>query len=253
MKKLSVILIGILLISGHLFSKDQIQADDIIKQINDGKSINYRNVEINGNFDLTSIKDKEIVKPDQKNSTTVYWYHVRKSISFIDCIFKGDVIAYFHDDWENETHNAVFHDNVVFEGCEFMGKSAFKYSKFYKKANFNKTSFHDEAFFKYAKFSTDAYFDGSNFRKDANFKYTEFNKIGPFEKSRFQREANFKYTKFRNGANFKNAVFERSANFKYTKFSEPVYFDDAEFEGDINFKYTKLNGRSYMLHRIKNK
>ncbi|NOR12700.1 MAG: hypothetical protein GQ545_05550, partial [Candidatus Aminicenantes bacterium] len=176
MKKSSAIILVFMLISVSAFAQSRVNAKDILKSIDEGKAVNYRGVEIIGDLDLTSIQDRVPDKDNKRsrNSTKVFWYHVRSPLSFVDCTFKDDVIAYFHVNKKNETHNAVFHADVSFQGCKFQGKSAFKYSKFHEGADFTKTTYRKEALFKYTEFSTEVSFADSTFSNDANFKYTKF-------------------------------------------------------------------------------
>jgi uncharacterized protein YjbI with pentapeptide repeats len=237
------------------FAQSRVNAKDILKDIDNGKAINYRGVEIVGNLDLTSIQDKVPDKDNKpgRHSTKVFWYHVRTTLNFIDCTFKDDVIAYYHDEKENETHNAVFHADVSFQGCAFQGLSAFKYSTFHEGADFANTTYREEALFKYTKFSTEVSFADSTFTDDANFKYTKFPEEVDFGNTEFQYLANFKYTEFPKGVSFKSAVFQGDADFKYAEFYEPFDFDDTEFEDSVNFKYTKLEGESFTKYLLKRK
>jgi len=276
-----LIIATLLLLPAWSFAKSQVKASTIIDQINAGKAVQYKNAEIVGNLDFTSIKDVTVDEKSKANrllskgSTLVYLYHVRSPVSFFNCVFTGDVLAYVHDDDENETHNVIFYKDVDFQGCDFQRKSAFKYAKFKTKANFKNTQYQDEALFKYTKFSTDASFSNSRFNKvanfkytkfstdisfsnshfskEANFKYTKFPKAVNFDKATFQRLANFKYAKFPEGVNFKDAQFKGNADFKYTKFSEPVNFDGVVFDDDVNFKYTKIDGKSFTTYLLKKK
>ncbi len=271
----------LLLIPTLTFAQSKVKASQIIDQINAGKKVQYKNAEIVGNLDFTSIKNVTVDEKSQRNrdrskgSTLTYWCHVKSPVSFVNCVFKGDVLAYVHKERENETHNAIFYSDVDFQGCDFQGQSAFKYVKFKTDANFKNTQYHDEALFKYTKFSTDVSFSNSSFHKDANFKYTEFPDTASFDKTTFKRLANFKYakfpegvtfenaqfsgdadfkyTKFPEGVTFENAQFMGEANFKYTKFYEPVNFDNVAFDGDVDFKYTKIGGKSFATYLIKKK
>ena len=251
MKKAKVLIIMILVIPIISFAQTRVKASDVIEQINEREAVRYENAEIIGDLDFTSVKDITLDK--QSGSTKTYSCHVRSPISFINCIFRGGVIAYINDERKNETYNAVFHDDVDFGGCEFKEDSAFKYAKFLGDANFENTKFQEEALFKYTKFSTKVSFSKGNFYGAANFKYTKFPELVYFEGAVFGREANFKYTKFPKGVSFANARFRRRADFKYTKFYEPVNFDGTEFNGDADFKYTKIDGRSFTLYLLKRK
>jgi uncharacterized protein YjbI with pentapeptide repeats len=255
MRKLFVIIPVLMLFSFSAFAQSSVNAKDILKNIDEGNAVNYKGVEIVGDLDLTTIQDKVPDKNNKssRNSTKVFWCHVRTSLSFVDCTFKDDVIAYYHDEDKNETHNADFHDDVSFQGCEFRGMSEFKYSKFHKNADFSNTAYAEEALFKYSEFSTEVGFAASVFSGDANFKYTKFPQKVDFSNAKFHEEANFKYTEFPRGVSFKNAVFQGDSNFKYTKFYEPFDFDGTEFEDDVDFKYTKLEGKPFIKYLLKNK
>jgi uncharacterized protein YjbI with pentapeptide repeats len=249
----------LLLIPTLTFAKSQVKAGQIIDQINAGKAVQYKDAEIVGDLDFTSIKNVTIDEKSQRNrdrnkgSTLTYWSHVKSPVSFVNCVFKGDVLAYVHKDRENEIHNAIFYADADFQGCDFQGKSTFKYVEFKAKANFKNTQYHNEALFKYTEFSTDVSFSNSSFHRDANFKYTEFPESASFDKTTFKRLANFKYTEFHEGVTYEGAQFKGEANFKYTEFHEPVNFDNVAFDGDVNFKYTKLDGKSFTTYLIKKK
>ncbi|UCE20826.1 MAG: pentapeptide repeat-containing protein [Candidatus Aminicenantes bacterium] len=271
----------LLLIPSLTFAKSQVKASQIIDQINAGKTVQYKNAEIVGDLDFTSIKEVTLDEKSKRNrgwskgSTLTYWCHVRSPVSFVNCVFKGDVLAYIHDEDENETYNAIFYKDVDFQGCDFQGKSAFKYVKFESDANFKNTQYLKEALFKYTKFSTDVSFSGSSFYEaanfkytkfptdvsfsgssfhgDANFKYTKFPDPVYFDKTTFQRFANFKYAKFPEGVTFENTQFKGNVDFKYTKFYEPVNFDGVVFGDDVDFKYTKINGKSFVTYLLKKK
>jgi len=251
----TVMMAVMMLVPVFSFAKSQVKASKIIDQINDGKPVQYENIEIIGDLDFTSIKDITLDKPylRSRNTTKTYSCHIKSPLSFINCVFRGDVIGYVHDDWKNETHNAVFHEDVDFQVCNFQALSAFKYAKFFGKSNFENTQFHKEAFFKYAKFSTKASFSNAYFYNDANFKYANFPKAVNFDKATFRRLANFKYIEFPLGVNFENAEFNGEDCFKYTKFHEPINFNGAAFNDDVDFKYTKLDGRSFTLYLLNKK
>lgn len=253
MRKLFALILVFVFLSVSGFAQSRVNAKDVLKSIDEGKAVDYKGAEIVGDLDLTTIQDKEPDKDNKRsrNSTKVFWYHVRSPLNFVDCTFKDNVIAYFHDDDKNETHNAVFHADVSFEGCEFQGKSAFKYSRFYDGADFSKTTFGEEALFKYAEFSTEVSFADSKFSSDANFKYTTFPEKVDFSNADFIDQANFKYTKFPHGVSFKNASFQGNSDFKYAKFYEPFDFDGTEFGDDVDFKYTKLEGEPFIKYLLK--
>lgn len=266
---LTVVMAVIMLSPTTVLAQKTVKAEDILRDINAGKAVKYSNVTIKGDLLLADLDNLESDISSRRSSrdsyrgfgrrwfgrvsTRTYWSHVNAPISFKNCVFEGNVIAYMHDDFENATFNVVFHDDVSFEGCEFKNESAFKYVKFRKKANFNGVKFSEEALFKYTDFSSDANFAKAEFNDDATFKYASIPGDANFQDTKFRRDANFKYTKFPRLANFKNAVFRRTANFKYAKFSKRVNFDNADFQDDANFKYTEVDGRSFTAYLLTRK
>lgn len=258
MKAIRIFIVLMLAVPIFSLAQNRVQAEDIIDLINAGQDVSYKNSVIVGDLDFRTLDDVTADKPLRKLrigrfSSQSYTSHVRSSLSFIDCTFTGDVLAYVHIDKKNETYNAVFYEDVNFQGCAFEEASAFKYAKFKRNANFENTSYEKEALFKYAKFSTEVSFKDSDFRRDANFKYTKFPETVDFSQSVFRDYANFKYVKFPEGVSFEDAEFKRDACFKYTKFSEPLNLDGVEFEGDSDFKYTKIEGRSFTSYLLKNR
>lgn len=253
MKAINIALICLMVLPVFSFGQQRIEAEEIIGLINNGRPVSFQNAVITGDLDFSSIEEVTADKPLRRSrwSTQSYTCHVKSPISFTNCTFRGDVLAYLHVERKNETYNAVFYEDVSFEGCEFEEASAFKYVKFEKEADFENTRYSEEALFKYSKFSTDVSFAGSEFDGYANFKYTKFPEEADFSQTVFHRDADFKYTKFPEGVNFEGAEFQDLANFKYTKFSEPLNFEDAEFDGQTDFKYTSIDGRSFTSYLLK--
>jgi uncharacterized protein YjbI with pentapeptide repeats len=256
MKTLKALIIVVAFVPAVLFGQTRVEASDILDQINNGKAVSYKNAEVVGELNFTAVKD--VTEEGHHRwlnigSSRSYSCHVKSPVSFVNCIFLGDVLAYVNNDLEKETYNAVFHEDVDFEGCEFRRDSAFKYAKFLKKANFENTKYQEEALFKYAKFSTEVSFSKACFYDDANFKYTDFPEAVSFAGAIFKQDADFKYTEFPRGVNFANAEFRGWADFKYTEFSEPVNFDGTVFKEEAEFKYAKVDGRSFILHLLKRK
>jgi len=210
-----------------------ITAREIINEINGGRSVTYQNAEIVGELDFTNLDNRREARSAFDwfgwNSRT-YESHVEGSVTFINCTFKDDVLAYYnvHD---NETFLAHFNQDVQFKNCTFRKASEFKYSEFAGEADFT----------------------GTQFERDANFKYAEFSEAPSFAHARFEDDADFKYTEFPRGTSFEGAQFHRLANFKYTKFRTPLNIKDVAFNGSEDFKYTKVDGQSFTSYLLTNR
>ncbi|WP_299991033.1 pentapeptide repeat-containing protein [uncultured Pontibacter sp.] len=251
MKK-SFLLLFLLAIPFLTWAQTRVNASEIIDKINRGEAVTYKNAVIVGVLDLTTLDNMHIEKKsDDKYSTKEYLSTVKVPLTFVDCTFKDDVLAYYNPDNQdiklfnrkNEVFNTNFDKAVRFENCVFEGYSAFKYSKFKEDVSFAGSRFRHEGNFKYSKFSKSADYSNVKFEEEANFKYTNFPQTASFDRATFRREANFKYTKFSQDANFRQANFRGLANFKYTKVGNNLDFQRTEFNGDEDFKYTQVNNR----------
>ena len=213
-------------------AQTKVKAGDIINQINEGKTVSYNNVEVEGSLDLTDLENRRQRSSDSWfDDNDTYESSVEVSISFTNCTFQGDVLAYYHIERSGDTFIANFERDVVFKNCTFKNASEFKYSEFGGIADFSGTVFNDEANFKYAEFST-----------------------GPsFADVRFEDGADFKYTEFPRGTSFKQATFYGLANFKYSKFRSPVNLTNVAFKGNEDFKYTRVDGRSFTSYLLENR
>lgn len=201
-------------------AQTRIKASDIIKQINEGRAVAYSNVEIEGGLDLTNLENRRAKHSSNRwfsNDSDTYESNVEVSVSFTNCTFLGDVLAYYHVDHRNATYVAHFEKDAVFSNCIFKNASEFKYSEFNGAAKFAGCTFEEAANFKYAEFSSGPVFSNTKFESGADFKYTEFPRETSFEKATFRGLANFKYSKFRSPLNMEGVAFNGSEDFKYTQ------------------------------------
>lgn len=228
------LLVGLVITSS---AQTKIKASDIIKQINEGHDVTYTNAEVEGNLDLTDLQNRMEAKHspgwlrhfDGDDDTFVST--VKVSLTFTNCTFLGDVLAYYHLDNHRETYIAHFEKNVAFKNCNFNRASEFKYSEFEGSAAFN----------------------GSTFKEEANFKYAEFSSGPSFANVKFEEGANFKYTQFPVETSFQQATFYGMANFKYSKFKSPINIESVAFKGSEDFKYTKIDGKSFTSYLLENR
>ncbi|GAB3826433.1 hypothetical protein GCM10028895_37430 [Pontibacter rugosus] len=252
MKKLQLLVV-VLMLPLLAFAQKSVSASEILAKINRGEAVSYKNATIEGDLDMTKLQNMKM-KQDGKNSTKEYTSTVTAPLTFVNCTFKGDVLAYFNPEnginlkiSKNELYKTNFEKDVVFENCSFKEGAAFKYSAFDGKASFVSSRFAEEALFKYAEFEKGVNFSNVRFERDANFKYVEFPEMVSFAGAAFKQEANFKYTKFEGGVNFEKASFDGAANFKYAKISDNFNIKGARFNGGDDFKYTQLNNRQVSL------
>jgi uncharacterized protein YjbI with pentapeptide repeats len=255
MKKLLILLLCAF--GTQVSAQKEITAKVIFEAIDKGQSANYQDVTIVGDLDLTELSNKKRIKR-AKNDFEEFKSTVEVSLSFKNCVFKGDFIAYknLEDDkqkkvanvsisWgDGTTYTTDFEKSVVFENCTFEKKSEFKYSDFAEKASFIGTKFTQSANFKYADFKQEVIFAKCDFDEYANFKYSNFKQDADFFSVRFNDYADFKYSDFNERVTFKAASFKNQADFKYADFKYDGNFDNTKFNGGADFKYS--NGKKYI-------
>jgi len=235
-KKILTLLCISLLAAVSAIAQKRVEARDILREINAGHDVSYKDVEVVGVLDFTDLDNR---MRHHSSSGLFGWFDdndqyestVEGSVSFINCTFSDDVLAYYHVERDNDTYIAHFEGDVIFTDCIFRRGSEFKYSEFRERADFS----------------------GSEFNREANFKYAEFSGLPSFAKAKFNHDANFKYAEFPRGADFESAAFYELANFKYTKFSTPLNMKNVKFEGDEDFKYTSVDGHSFTSYLLKNR
>ncbi|WP_299104031.1 pentapeptide repeat-containing protein [uncultured Tenacibaculum sp.] len=253
-----ITLFSFLIATTFCFSQKTINAADLLKDIKDGKSVTISNATIEGILDLTYM-DEALPKLPKRSrwwnnggSNTVE-KQITNSISFVNCTFKDDVLAYIPHEKSGYTFIANFEDKVTFKDCNFEQKAMFKYSDFEQDTDFSGTKFNDASTFKYAKFEKDITFQNTLFEEPATFKYADFKRFVSFKNSIFKDSAVFKYTEFNDGVSFNNVRFEEDLNLKYTKVRGEFDIKNMEVAYDIDSKYTRINGKSFSKYVMKNK
>lgn len=235
-------------------AQKEVSAKTIFDAIDKGQAVSYEGAIITGTLDLTELSNKKRIK--KNNDYEEYKSTVEVPVSFKNCIFKDDFIAYKNNEdkkggrnWSvsfgnGETYTTDFEKSVVFENCTFEGLSEFKYSDFAEKASFNGTKFEKEANFKYADFKKESNFANCTFGEYANFKYSSFKYDADFYSVVFRNYADFKYANFNERVTFKAASFNNHADFKYAEFKDIGNFDNTKFRSGVDMKYS--NGKKYV-------
>ncbi|WP_442266232.1 pentapeptide repeat-containing protein [Tenacibaculum sp. ZS6-P6] len=246
----------LLFTSSLLIAQKTVNATEILKTIEKEENITISNATIVGVLDLTYMNKALPNLPKRKRwwnnggSNTIEKQIVSK-ISFINCVFEDDVLAYIPHEDSGYTFVANFEDDVTFRNCTFEGKSMFKYSDFEYNTDFSGSKFLEDTTFKYASFDKDISFKNTNFDEPATFKYAKFRKFVSFANSIFQETTTFKYTEFNGGVSFNNVKFEEDLNIKYMEVSGEFDIKNMIVNYDIDSKYTKINGRSFNSYLFK--
>ncbi|MGK0413024.1 MAG: hypothetical protein ACJA1B_001226 [Polaribacter sp.] len=259
MKLKITFLLFLLFASALSYSQKNIEASNIMKDLKAGKMVSYKNATIIGVLDFTYMEEALEKLPRKKKNS---WWNmgdsdntikklIEEKISFINCTFKDDVLAYIPDENSGYTFIASFEDEVIFKNCNFKSKAMFKYSRFESNTDFTGTNFEDDSTFKWAKFDKEISFSKTRFTEISTFKYATFKKYVSFTDAVFEDSAVFKYTKFNDGVSFENTNFEEDLNIKYMEVSGNFNLTGMKVGYDIDSKYTKINGRSFNTYLLK--
>jgi uncharacterized protein YjbI with pentapeptide repeats len=127
-----------------------IKAEEILEKIEDGKPVEYENVIIFGDLDLSRL-DLAFNKNNKKI--------IKSTIKIEYSVIKGDV---FFD-------RSVFTKLVDFDGSTFNKTADFSDSLFMEDAGFSSAQFQEGAKFSRARFMTEANFSRARFNGDAEF------------------------------------------------------------------------------------
>jgi len=202
-----------------------VSAAKIMDDIKKGKDISYENVTVTGVLDFTYhlAKADKYTKYAWWNGSNAVKEEIESEISFLNCTFDSDVLAYIHVEESGYTFTADFEKPVTFRNCEFTRNAMFKYSLFDESVDFS----------------------GSIFWRDNTFKYAEFESKATFSKATFKKDAIFKYAKFNEGVSFFGANFKEHLDIKYLNVSGQFDIHNMEVGHDIDAKYTEINGKSF--------
>ncbi|MEM6380433.1 MAG: pentapeptide repeat-containing protein, partial [Bacteroidota bacterium] len=138
------------------FAQNTVSAEEIMRDIKAGKDVELSNVTIEGRLDFTFMEEQLASLPrkraSRKKNNSIY-KHIQSKISFTNCEFQYDVLAYIPDhDESGYTFIAHFEDVVTFKNCVFKKRAMFKHSNFHEDSSFEHTEFLGETTFKHANF-----------------------------------------------------------------------------------------------------
>jgi hypothetical protein len=245
-----------------------IEAEEIIKKIEQGQPVEYKNVIVKGDLKLDRLgtgerkagKENipnsagriEINSPIRiSNSVVLNEIDINELIfnSLVDfrgTRFKSRVTL--ADIWFNDTanfNNARFEQEANFATCRFNAPSTFSSAKFDQTAYFTTSEFTQKAGFVSAQFNQTAYFTEAHFLKDADFRSSKFGQGVSFGSAEFNQNANFKLAQFQQAADFYGARFRQAAGFDSANFIQDANFDQADFSGIANFKNANFHQESH--------
>ena len=226
--------------------KSEISAAQIVKKIASNENVYYVNKVITDNFDFTSIQE------ENDEAKGVLRSYVSSSITFIDCIFEGKVIAFRKDD-KNKSHFVSFEKNLTFINSEFKEEVNFKDiavkgivnfsgSTFYKKANFEGGFFsYKNVYFSEAIFKDELRCQRAIFEGNVSFLKSVFEGVTSFQNALFKGNAQFGAAKFFEYTDFGSVTVNSGFFFNYADFFKKAVFSNSYLRGRTEFIQSKFN------------
>ena len=245
-----------------------IEAEEIIKKIEQGQPVEYKNVIVKGDLNLSRLDTGErkagketIPNSDGRaeinspirisNSVILNQVYLHNLIFNGPVDFRGTTFmsgAALTDIWFNDTanfKNARFEQDADFAASRFNALSVFSSAQFEQTAYFRESEFIQKAGFVSAQFNQTAYFKKARFLKDADFRSTKFGQGASFGSAEFNQNANFKLAQFQQAADFEGVRFRQAAGFDSADFIQEANFDQADFSGIANFKNANFHQESH--------
>ena len=242
----------ILLITGFFYgckaeAKDSpVTATKIIKLIEKGKDVYFKDIEIDGDIDFNKIKTRSV------ESSGTYRAYVLSAVTFVNCTFNGKIIAYSVDENKAKSYT-TFTKNLSFQGCTFKNDVVFSETAVEGIVNFSSSTFEKIADFQGFNFKyKDTYFTDVKFKAEAkfqriscygniNFKSSVFSENVSFQKSLIKGNFSMGATKYEKYADFSSVFVFRNVNFNYAKFNGKLTFNNSVFNNKSDFNNVEFN------------
>ncbi len=214
-----------------------INASQVLAQIEMGKPVNFSDVIIQGNLDLSQLNlpaAKVISSPIKVENSLIYG-----AVNFSD---------------------AILDEQTSFKRTKFFGPTSFSHTHFNKDVDFSETQFNKTASFKQAHFNASADYERAQFYEFAdfsgacfrggtvNFEGSEFKGLVYFWETLFDVESvNFGWCQFCGPVKLWRTQFSGSAIFQGSQFKDTVDLTRAQFDTDVDFIGAKFNKELYLI------
>ena len=228
----------VLLMSTGVQAKElrEVPSTDILKQIEKGEDIYYKNVRIIGELNLSKIELENVTIA--RSTEEIKNYSLKEELKIVESkieiyssVFEDDI--YFF--------NTKFRDFFFVTNADFLGKTDFGGANFCADTCFQGADFNDNVTFENADFSGDAYFEHADFNDNVTFERADFSGDAYFKYANFSDNVFFINVDFLSDAYFEHADFNDTATFERADFSGDAYFSDVKFRDEVSFDYTKFN------------
>ncbi|MCK9441158.1 MAG: pentapeptide repeat-containing protein, partial [Methanothrix sp.] len=202
-----------------------VPAEEILKKIEMGQPVEYDNVIIVGDLDVSALNLTK--EPVQRTYYETF---------YLDLLDYEMIVAS-----PISITNSRIEGSVNLNGTILQNVTSFQNTTFDLPAFILSSSFKRYADFRMVKFNKDADFEGAKFNKDADFGRVKFNKDVDFRYAQFNQTVDFRYAQFNHIAYFRNAQFNQTADFSYAQFNQTADFWQAQFNQTADFTCAQFN------------
>ncbi len=252
-----VLAVLLMMVAGAAELTRVVQAEEILKKIELGQPVEYNNVIVEGDLDLSGL-DLPRVAIERMEIERNHWglldyeLAVTSPIIIVNSVILGSVnlngtffqnITIFTStsfrepvfmigskfNQDSSFSDAQFNQTATFDGARFNQNASFMGAQFNQTAGFGRAWFDQDSNFWDAQFNQTAYFSGAQFNTSAFFWGAQFNQNTDFDGARFSQTAIFWHAQFNQFVSFWRAQFFQTADLSDAKFKQESYFRDASF------------------------
>jgi len=218
----------------------EVNASDILEQIENGEDIYLENVRITGELNLNNIELETLsIKRSNLQEATFDLNDelkvVKSKITIRYSVFESDV----------DFSNTQFNEALDFYNTSFTGETDLRGASFIQSTDFQLVKFNDGADFRWAKFHVDANFEDASFNYYAMFDNANFN-ITYFNNVIFDGSTYFSNAGFNGDVKFWHVNFNGFIDFNDVNFNNNnTSFLGVTFSGDTNFRNAEFNKTTF--------
>ena len=224
--KLTLFVLVTILTTTCASSRINSDSKSLEKLLNSGKDVFVENATFGETIDFTSMV------PSNPVSDGMRQVRITSSVTFKNCTFEGDVLAFVEDGEGNRTYT-TFQSNISFVNCTFKGKAHFRACSVGGRTLFTGSYFETEANFEECSFAQNAYFNRCIFHEELRF-----------QNAFFMQRITFMDAEFDDNASFQGVTFNATAQFSNTKYAGYADFSMVSWNGACFFNYAELSERS---------
>jgi predicted transcriptional regulator with HTH domain len=221
-------LLILLLALTSCFGETAVKASDIIKRLEQGESVEMKDVVVEGVLDFSSVGKLSPV------GTGAFEARVKANVFCLRCVFKEKVVA------QKSNIRTRFDGNVVFLESEFQKDVDFSNAVIYGTVNFTKSAFKENAIFNHiAVWSKDSYFSEITANKKFSLDASSFQGNLSFFNSKFLSNFSLQEVFVLGILQSSNADFGGKTDFAMLKIVNRAIFHYAKFKSEPDFSDIK--------------